>query len=99
MENYSKELNAIASGLLIQQAAADGGEAKPNYTNNDFFNCILIFQTGLIDKAFDYFKKNKNTIEEMEVLTTSCGLELKQFIYKYTGLDTHNIDEMLKNTK
>ncbi|MBX7262329.1 MAG: hypothetical protein K1X26_11795, partial [Chitinophagales bacterium] len=47
------ELEAIANDLLTQNAEAKGNENKPNYSNRDFMNATIIFQTALIDKMYD----------------------------------------------
>jgi len=49
MRTYKKELEYIANDILNQNASEDGAE-KPNYSNRDFLNTILIFQTALMDK-------------------------------------------------
>ena len=45
MSEGKKELEEIANDLLIQDTEATGDESKPNYTNRDFINTVIIFQT------------------------------------------------------
>ena len=94
--NHSKDLALLANSFLEQAINADFGENKPNYTNRDFFNVLIIFQNALMDKMFD----NQNYIgmnyEERAEMAINCGYDLRDFILKYTGLNTSNIDEFLK---
>lgn len=41
---YKLELEAIATDILNQNADAVGKENKPNYSNRDFMNAVIIFQ-------------------------------------------------------
>ena len=94
--NHSKDLALLANSFLEQAINADFGENKPNYTNRDFFNVLIIFQNALMDKMFD----NQNYIgmnyEERAEMAVNCGYDLRDFILKYTGLNSSNIDEFLK---
>lgn len=89
MRTYNRELEIIANDFLNQN-----GE-KPNYSNRDFMNTILIFQTALMDKMFDTQDYDKMDMEQRGEMATSCGMELKKLIHTYTGLDTHKIEEFL----
>lgn len=89
MNNHAPELELIANSLLEQNGF------KPNYSNRDFMNAIIIFQSALMDKLFD----NQNYIE-MELkdrcdMAIKCGEELRALIQKFTSLDTHQIDRFL----
>ena len=89
MNNHAPELELIANSLLEQNGL------KPNYSNRDFMNAIIIFQSALMDKLFD----NQNYIE-MELndrcdMAIKCGEELRALIQKFTSLDTHQIDRFL----
>ena len=94
--NHSKDLDLLANSFLEQAINAAFGENKPNYTNRDFFNVLIIFQNALMDKMFD----NQNYIgmnyEERAEMAINCGTDLRDFILKYTGLNPSNIDEFLK---
>lgn len=89
MRNYTKELEIIANDLLIQD-----GE-KPNYSNRDFMNAIIIFQTALMDKMFDNQNFDGMEVEERMKMAESCRSELRKLIHTYTGLDTHNIEKFI----
>jgi hypothetical protein len=95
MRSYKKELELIANDLLNQNATAKGNENKPNYSNRDFMNATIIFQTALMDKMFDNQDYDEMDIDDRMKMTESCGLELRKLIHTYTGLDTHKIDEFL----
>lgn len=95
MRSYKKELEAIANDLLTQSAEAKGNENKPNYSNRDFMNATIIFQTALMDKMYDNQDYDKMNIEDRIKMAESCGLALKTLIHTYTGLDTHKVEEFL----
>ena len=93
MRTYNKELEIIASDILDQNAEAIGN--KPNYTNREFMNCLIIFQTALMDKMYDNQEYDKMSIEDRSNMATRCGLDLRKLIHTYTGLDTHNFEEFM----
>lgn len=95
MRTYNKELEIIASDILDQNAEAVGNENKPNYTNREFMNCLIIFQTALMDKMYDNQEYDKMSIEDRSNMATQCGLDLRKLIHTYTGLDTHNFEEFV----
>ena len=95
MRSYKKELELIANDLLNQNATAKGNENKPNYSNRDFMNATIIFQTALMDKMYDNQDYDEMDIDDRMKMTESCGLELRKLIHTYTGLDTHKIEEFL----
>ena len=95
MRTYNKELEIIASDILDQNAEAIGNENKPNYTNREFMNCLIIFQTALMDKMYDNQEYDKMSIEDRINMATKCGLDLRKLIHTYTGLDTHQIEKFL----
>jgi len=94
--NHSKDLEVLGNSFLKQAVNAKLGENKPNYTNRDFMNALIIFQNALMDKMFD----NQNYLDmdliDREQMAINCGNELRDFVLKYTGLNTSNIDEFLK---
>lgn len=95
MRTYNKELEIIASDILEQNAEAIGNQNKPNYTNREFMNCLIIFQTALMDKIFDNQDYDKMNLEQRSNMATQCGLDLRKLIHTYTGLDTHKIEEFV----
>lgn len=95
MRAYKKELEVIASDILDQNAEAVGNENKPNYTNREFMNCLIIFQTALMDKMYDNQDYDKMNLKERSNMATQCGLDLRKLIHTYTGLDTHNFEDFL----
>lgn len=89
MRSYKDELESIANDLLIQNAE------KPNYSNRDFLNTTIIFQTVLMDKMYDNQDFDNMSFDDRMKMAESCGLELRKLIHTYTGLDTHKIEELL----
>ena len=95
MRTYKIELEEIANDLLTQNAEAKGNENKPNYTNRQFMNAVIIFQTALMDKMYDNQDYDKMDIENRFKMAESCGLDLRKLIHTYTGLDTHKFEDFL----
>ena len=93
MRSHKKELEQIASDFLNQ--AADSKGYKPNYSNRDFMNAVIIFQTALMDKLYDLQNFDGMHIDERLKMAESCGMELRKLIHTYTGLDTHKVEEFL----
>tara|TARA_R110000782_G_C14593584_1_gene390061 strand:- start:175 stop:450 length:276 start_codon:yes stop_codon:yes gene_type:complete len=90
MRTYKKELEIIASDML-DQAASENGAEKPNYSNRDFMNTLLIFQTALMDKMYDNQDYDSMSLEDRSNMALKCGEDLRKLIHTYTGLDTHKI--------
>jgi len=95
MRSYKKELEFIASDILDQNAEAIGNENKPNYTNRDFMNCLIIFQTALMDKMYNNQDFDDMEIQQRIEMATQCGSDLRKLIHAYTGLDTHNFEDFV----
>ena len=93
MRNYKTELEAIANDLLTQNAEAKGNENKPNYSNRDFTNAVIIFQTALMDKMYD--NQNGMSLDERIQMAERCGLDLRKLMQTYTGLDIHKFEEFI----
>ena len=96
MRAYKNELEAIANDLLDQNCEATGDENKPNYTNRDFMNSTIIFQTALMDKMWDNQIYIEMNLKDQMDMCNKCGNELRELILKFTGLDTHKIEDFLK---
>jgi len=95
MKNHKLAIELIATDILNENADAIGDENKPNYSNRDFMNCIIIFQNVLMDKMYDNQDNDNMGIEERSNMATQCGLDLRKLIHTYTGLDTHNVEDFL----
>ena len=95
MRAYKQELEIIANDILNQNADAKGNENKPNYTNREFMNAVIIFQTALMDKMYDNQNYDKMNVEDRLKMAEKCGLDLRKLIHTYTNLDTHKIEQFL----
>ena len=95
MRAYKQELEIIANDILNQNADAKGNENKPNYTNREFMNAVIIFQTALMDKMYDNQNYDKMSVDDRLKMAEACGLELRKLIHTYTNLDTHKIEQFL----
>jgi hypothetical protein len=94
MRNYKDELEIIANDILEQNAYSKES-IKPHYSNRDFMNTIIIFQTALMDKMYDNQDYDNMIFEEREKMAIKCGEDLRKLIFTYTNLDTHNVQEFL----
>ena len=92
MRIYSKELELIANDILDQNSIENGAE-KPNYSNRDFMNTLIIFQTALMDKMFDNQEIDNMDLESRKNMANQCGVDLRKLIHTYTGLDTHKVND------
>ena len=89
---YKKELEIIATSILNQNAE---GATKPNYSNRDFMNTLIIFQTALLNKMYYNQDYDKMNIEQRLEMANQCGMDLRKLIHTYTGLDTYKIEDFL----
>lgn len=83
------ELEKIATEIL------NTSRIKPNYTNRDFMNIVIVFQSAMMDKLFEVMNFDNMALEDRLLMAEKCGLDLKDFIFKYTNIDTHKIENYL----
>jgi hypothetical protein len=95
MKNHKLAIELIATDILNQNSEAVGNENKPNYSNRDFMNCVIIFQNALMDKMYDNQDYDKMSLEDRINMTFKCGEDLRKLIFTYTNLDTHKVEEFL----
>jgi hypothetical protein len=95
MKNHKLAIELIATDILNQNSKAVGNENKPNYSNRDFMNCVIIFQNALMDKMYDNQDYDKMSLEDRMNMTIKCGEDLRKLIFTYTNLDTHKVEEFL----
>lgn len=95
MRAYKKELEEIANDLLEQNAFGVGNDIKPNYSNRDFMNAVIIFQTAFMDKMYDNMDFDNMALEERLKMAESSGKEIRKLIFTYTNLDTHKVEEFI----
>jgi len=85
----NEQLETIASKIL------DNIDEKPNMTNRDFMNSLIVFHTALMDKMYDTQEYDKMNNDDRLKMAESCGLSLRKLIHTYTGLDTHKLEDFL----
>lgn len=90
MQKHENQLENIANSYLTQDLTL-----KPNFTNREFMNALLIFQTALVDKSYDFMLENRYSEEEQLILIEKCGNAMRELILSYTGLDTHDAENFL----
>jgi len=49
----NNQLEQLANDILNNHGK------KPNLTNRDFYNCVLIFQNAVLDKMYDLQEREK----------------------------------------
>ena len=87
MEN--PKLEEIANEIL------NNSHLKPNYSNRDFMNAMIIFQSAIMCKMFELQNSENIDFEDRLKMAYRCGIEIHNLIKIYTGLDTHKVDEFL----
>lgn len=68
---------------------------KPNLTNRDFYNCVLIFQNAVLDKMYDLQEREKMDLKTREEMANDCGQSIHKLVKTYTNLDLHKIEDFL----
>ena len=58
------------------------------YSDRDFANAVIIFQSALMDKMFQLQLEDKLTTEQALFMSEACGKELHKLIKTFTSLDT-----------
>jgi hypothetical protein len=89
MQKHSNKLEEIAMSYL------NDADKKPEFTNREFMNTLIIFQTALMDKLYDIMEYDKMSIEHRYKMAESCGNELRKLIHTYTNLDTREVENFL----
>lgn len=84
-----KELEEIANEIL------NNSHLKPNYSNRDFMNAMIIFQSAIMCKMFELQNSENIDFEDRLKMANRCGIEIHKLIKTYTGLDTHKVEEFL----
>ena len=93
--NQKETMELLATEILNINADAVSNVNKPNFSNRDFMNAVIIFQNALMDKMYDNQNYDKMSIDDRIKMSESCGLDLRKLIHTYTGLDTHNIENFI----
>jgi hypothetical protein len=68
---------------------------KPNYSKRTFMNSVVIMMHCLTDQLTTNADSVGIDHETQMELATRAGLELKSFIFKHTGIDTHDISNYI----
>jgi hypothetical protein len=92
MNIFSRDFEYLANEILNLNAES---KPKPDYSNRDFINAVIIFQSALMDKMFDMQISEKMPMEDRKSMATKCGESLRSLIHTYTNLDTHKIEQFL----
>ena len=84
-----KELSPIL--VEIENSLLEFIDLKPEYTTDGFRAAIFIFQSAIMDKMFELQTKENMSLEDCELMAKNLGEELRNFIGRFTGIDTHNL--------
>ncbi len=83
--------NKILEELATFALESDADGRKYNYTDEDFLNTLIIFNSAAGTKLFDLCKKEDVGIYIMEQQAKKFGEELRLLIYTYLDIDTHEL--------
>ncbi len=61
------------------------------YDDIDLMNVVLIFSEVFTAKTFEEGNRKKLTQVQLEENATRAGLEIRDVIQKYTGIDLHKV--------
>ncbi len=87
---YKEILVELEEGLWEHDFRVDVGIASPyEYDDETFKACCKIFMSAMMYKLWN--NSHGLSMEFKEKEAEMCGNELKEFVYKYTGIDTHQL--------
>lgn len=84
-----KELSPILEE--IEDSLLDLAAYKPEFTTAGFRAVVYIFQSAIMDKMVEIQDENKMSSKDKELMTKNCGEELRNFIGRFTGIDSHKL--------
>jgi len=84
-----KELSPILQE--IESSLLEFSDYKPEFTKEGFRASIFIFQSALMDKMYELQTKQEMPNDECELMAKNLGEELRNTIFRFTGIDTHEL--------
>lgn len=81
----------ILHELAMLALESDANGIKYDYTDEDLFNSLVIFNSVLGTKLYDLGISERQGIEIMKKQAQKMGEELRLLIYTYTDIDTHEL--------
>lgn len=81
----------ILHELAMLALESDANGMKYDYTDEDLFNSLVIFNSVLGTKLYDLGISERQGIEIMKKQAQKMGEELRLLIYTYTDIDTHDL--------
>lgn len=87
-EKLSPVLNEIEQTLWEYEAWGGG---QPHYTDEGFRAAVKIFMSVLMDKMYILQEKEGFVIDDMEVMATSLGSQVRSLVKTYCDIDTHDL--------
>lgn len=81
----------ILHELAMLALESDANGMKYDYTDEDLFNSLVIFNSVLGTKLYDLGISERQGIEIMKKQAQKMGEELRLLIYTYTDIDTHEL--------
>jgi len=92
METIGEKLSPLLAEIeqtLWEHEAWGGG--RPHYTEEGFRAAIKIFMSVLMDKMYVLQEREGFEIDDMEVMATSLGGQLRSLVKTYCDIDTHDL--------
>lgn len=81
----------ILHELAMLALESDANGVKYDYTDEDLFNSLVIFNSVLGTKLYDLGISERQGIEIMKKQAQKMGEDLRLLIYTYTDIDTHEL--------
>ena len=92
METIGEKLSPVLAEIeqtLWEYEAWGGGQ--PHYTDEGFRAAVKIFMSVLMDKMYILQEKEGFVIDDMEVMATSLGSQVRSLVKTYCDIDTHDL--------
>ena len=83
--------NKVLFELAAFALESDSEGRKYDYTDEDFLNTLIIFNSAAGTKLFDLCKKEDVDFKIMTEQAQKFGEELRLLIYTYLDIDTHEL--------
>jgi len=84
-----KELSPILEE--IENSLLEFAAYKPEFTKKGFRAAIFIFQSAVMDKMYELQTEQEMPNKDCELMAKNLGEELRNTIFRFTGIDTHEL--------
>lgn len=88
---YEPILKEVASRMM------ETLHTKQDFSNDAFVDVLRIFQMVFAEKIFDCMKEDGSNLDDKKKMIEMAGIQLRNLIHTYTGLDTIEIINNYEN--